>query len=80
MTSVTILEYNSNMKKSMPELIRKKRLEMGLTQEQLALLLGKEKSTVAKYEAGVVLFKNTSSIKKLSSVLKIPIEEFWKLA
>lgn len=68
------------MKKSMPELIRKKRLEMGLTQEQLALLLGKEKSTVAKYEAGVVLFKNTSSIKKLSSVLKIPIEEFWKLA
>lgn len=80
MTSVTILEYNSNMKKSMPELIKEKRLEMGLTQEQLALLLGKEKSTVAKYEAGVVLFKNTSSIKKLSSVLKIPIEEFWKLA
>jgi transcriptional regulator with XRE-family HTH domain len=68
------------MKKSMPELIKEKRLEMGLTQEQLALLLGKEKSTVAKYEAGVVLFKNTSSIKKLSSVLKIPIEEFWKLA
>lgn len=77
---MTILEYNSNMKKSMPELIKEKRLEMGLTQEQLALLLGKEKSTVAKYEAGVVLFKNTSSIKKLSSVLKIPIEEFWKLA
>lgn len=36
----------------MAEKIRKRRIELGLTQEELAAKLGVQKSAVAKYETG----------------------------
>ena len=62
----------------MNERIKARRKEMGLTQGQLGTLLNKERSTVAKYEAGTVKFANLpmSVIKVLSSTLRIPIGDF----
>ena len=64
----------------MNERIKARRKEMGLTQGQLARLLNKERSTVAKYETGTVKFANLpmSAIKALSSTLRIPINDFLK--
>jgi transcriptional regulator with XRE-family HTH domain len=56
------------------EIIKTKRRAMGMTQKELSILVGKNRSTVAKYEAGSGL--TLPVIKALSRVLNIPIEAF----
>lgn len=54
--------------------IKKKRLEKGLTQKQLAKLLGIPRSTIASYEIGVSKPKGKKAL-EISQLLEIPIEE-----
>ena len=48
------------------EIIKKLRKERGLTQEQLGLIIGVQKSAIAKYESGRVENLKRSSIEKLA--------------
>ncbi len=50
----------------MGEIIRKLRLERGMTQEQLGKVIGVQKSAIRKYENGSVQNIKRSSIKKLA--------------
>lgn len=54
---------------TMAERIKNKRIDMGLTQEELAEMLGLQKSAVAKYENGRVENIKRSIIFKMSEVL-----------
>lgn len=54
------------------EKIKKARLEMGYTQEELGNLIGVQKSAVAKYESGRVVNIKRSVLAKISKVLSIP--------
>ena len=54
----------------MAEKIRKRRLELGLTQEELAAKLGVQKSAVAKYESGRVQNIKRAMISKLAQALE----------
>lgn len=51
------------------ERIKKRRLELGLTQEELAQKLGLKKSAIAKYESGRVENIKRSVLMKMSSIL-----------
>ncbi len=53
------------------ELIKKLRVEKGLTQEQLGNLLGIQKSAVAKYENGRVENIKRMTIKKMSEIFDV---------
>lgn len=53
------------------ELIKKLRVEKGLTQEQLGSLLGIQKSAVAKYESGRVENIKRMTIKKMSEIFDV---------
>ncbi len=55
---------------NMGDIIKKKRIEAGLTQEELAEKLGLQKSAIAKYENGRVENIKRSTIKKMSDILK----------
>ena len=55
---------------NMGDIIKKKRIEAGLTQEELAEKLGPQKSAIAKYENGRVENIKRSTIKKMSDILK----------
>lgn len=57
------------------EKIRKARKEKGMTQEELAELLGIQKSAVAKYENGRVQNIKRSTLKRISAILGIPPSE-----
>lgn len=76
MTSTGYVEYNAHMA-NINALIKEKRERMGLTQEQLGLLVGKDRTTVNKYETGRTGL-TLPVAKKLSTVLKIPVTEFLK--
>jgi transcriptional regulator with XRE-family HTH domain len=52
----------------MPKRIREKRLELGMTQEELASKLGLQKSAIAKYESGRVTNIKRSTIQKMSEI------------
>lgn len=52
--------------------IKKARLAMGYTQEELGKLMGVQKSAVAKWESGRVVNIKRSVLVKLSEVLDIP--------
>lgn len=54
---------------NMGEQIKKRRIEMGFTQEELGEKLGLQKSAIAKYENGRVENIKRSVIKKMSEVL-----------
>lgn len=54
----------------MAERIKKRRLVMGYTQEELALKLGLQKSAIAKYENGRVENIKRSVISKMAEVLE----------
>lgn len=54
----------------MAEKIRKRRIELGLTQEELATKLGVQKSAVAKYESGRVQNIKRAMISKLAQALE----------
>lgn len=54
---------------NMGEQIKKRRMEMGFTQEELGEKLGLQKSAIAKYENGRVENIKRSVIKKMSEVL-----------
>lgn len=53
------------------ELIKKKRLERGMTQEELAEKVGVKKSAVAKWENGRVSEIKRSNLKMLSEALGV---------
>ena len=53
----------------MGEIIKKKRIEMGMTQEELAEKLGLQKSAIAKYENGRVENIKRGTIQRMSEVL-----------
>lgn len=55
---------------SMAERIKAKRLELGLTQEELASRLGLQKSAIAKYENGRVKNIKRSTIAKLAEMFQ----------
>lgn len=60
------------------ELIKTKRQAMGMTQEELGILIGKKRCLIAKYETGRVKKIPIESLKALATVLKIPVETLWK--
>lgn len=56
---------------SMSENIKKYRLEMGWTQEELGKKIGKQKSVIAKYESGDVENIKRSTILKMSELFHV---------
>lgn len=54
----------------MAEKIRKRRIELGLTQEELAAKIGVQKSTVVKYESGRVQNIKRAMISTLAKALE----------
>lgn len=52
----------------MAQRIKEKRLELGLTQEELAEKLGLQKSAVCKYEAGRVTNIKRATIQKMATL------------
>ena len=54
----------------MGEIIKNRRLEMGYTQDELAKMLGLQKSAIAKYENGRVENIKRSVIQKMAAVLE----------
>lgn len=53
------------------ELIKRARIESGLTQEELGKLVGVQKSAIAKYENGRVVNIKRSTLKKLAEALNL---------
>ena len=51
--------------------IKKARLEMGLTQQELGTIVGVQKSAIAKYESGRVVNIKRSTLQKIAKALKI---------
>lgn len=51
--------------------IKEKRLELGLTQEELGKLIGTQRAAVNKYEAGLVENMKRSTIKQLSLIFNV---------
>lgn len=51
------------------EMIKRARIEKGLTQEELGKLVGVQKSAIAKYENGRVVNIKRSTLQKLAEVL-----------
>lgn len=71
--------YNINAKEDKKmetnELMKKRRLELGLTLEQVGDYVGVGKSTVRKWESGLIKNMRRDKIGKLAEVLKLsPIE------
>jgi repressor LexA len=60
------------------EIIKKRRLEMKLTQDQLADMIGVSSSTVTRYETGEIVNIRRDKIEKLADALKIPPSELVK--
>lgn len=55
----------------MGEIIRKLRIERGMTQEELGKVLGVQKSAIRKYESGAVENIKRSSIKKMADLFGV---------
>lgn len=53
------------------ELIKKARIDKGLTQEELGKLVGVQKSAIAKYENGRVVNIKRSTLQKLADALNL---------
>lgn len=58
------------------KLIRKLRIQKGLTQEQLGLMLGVKKSAIQKYENGNIQNLKLETIRKLCLIFQIPAFTF----
>lgn len=59
----------------MSKVIRKLRIENGLTQEELASKLGLQKSAIAKYESGKVENIKRSTIQEMSNIFSVSPSE-----
>lgn len=57
--------------------IKKYRVKKGMTQEELGQELGYERSTIAKYESGV-LKPYAETLKAIATVLEVSIEQLYK--
>ena len=68
LTSISSVPAEVN---NLGKIIKKARLAKGLTQEELGLLLGVEKSAVAKYENGKIVNLKKSTLQKLADILEI---------
>lgn len=55
----------------MGQIIKKLRLEKGLTQEELGNVIGVQKSAIRKYESGVVQNMKRSSVEKLANFFNV---------
>ncbi|PKE47680.1 helix-turn-helix domain-containing protein [Macrococcoides caseolyticum] len=55
------------------EIIKKLRLEKGLTQEELGKLIGVSKSTINKYENGTIKNFKNETLEALSRIFDVPI-------
>ena len=55
--------------------IREARIKKGMTQEELGIALGVQKSAIAKYEKGRVINIKRSTLKKISDILGIAPSE-----
>ena len=53
------------------ELIKKARIDKGLTQEELGAIVGVQKSAIAKYENGRVVNIKRSTLQKLADALNL---------
>ena len=58
-------------KEVMAKRIKKKRLELGLTQEELGKLIGTQRAAVNKYESGLVENMKRSTIKQMSMIFGV---------
>ncbi len=55
----------------MAKRIRDKRLQLGLTQEELGKMIGVQRAAINKYETGTVENMKRSTIKQLSLILGV---------
>lgn len=62
---------------SFAENFRAARKELKLTQEEVAKLIGVERSAVAHYENGTSL-PHAGNLQKICEILQIPIEKIFK--
>lgn len=62
----------------MNDRIKERRIAMGYTQEELATMLGLQKSAIAKYESGRVENIKRSVIKKMSEILNCQLKTVQK--
>ncbi|HAX83518.1 MAG TPA: transcriptional regulator, partial [Ruminococcaceae bacterium] len=62
---------------SFAENFRAARKELKLTQEEVAKLIGVERSAVAHYENGTSL-PHAGNLQKICEILEIPIEKLFK--
>lgn len=54
----------------MKERLKQRRLDMGLTLQEVADIIGVEKPTVQRYESGVIKSIDTLTVEKLASAVK----------
>lgn len=68
-------DIKAQTRSSLGKKIKKARKAKGLTQEELGNLLGIQKSAVAKYENGRIVNLKQETLKKLSEILGLSIDE-----
>lgn len=60
-----------NSTQVMAKRIRDKRLQLGLTQEELGKMIGVQRAAINKYETGTVENMKRSTIKQLSLIFEV---------
>lgn len=68
-------DIKAQTRSSLGKKIKKARKAKGLTQEELGNLLGIQKSAVAKYENGRIVNLKQETLKKLSEILGLSLDE-----
>lgn len=69
----------SDLKTSVGKAIAVQRLQRGLTQEQLALMIGVEQETISRIERGAAL-PTLARLAEIAQVLDVPMVEFVRVA
>lgn len=75
--SKEVREEKNNIKKSLGEVLKTKRMEKKLTQEYVAECIGVSRQAVSKWESGTS-DPSTSNLLALAKLYEIPIEELVK--
>ena len=72
------LEINQPKKVIVPNIIKKKRKDCGISQRELAEMVGVDRSTVAKWETGVA-FPTATKLPQMAEILECSIDELFGL-
>lgn len=62
----------------MGEKIKKRRMELGLTQKDLAMKAGVSRVQISNLERGACQFSTLETVKKLSNALEVSISYFFE--